>query len=404
MFLKIAWRNLWRNKRRTMITLASIFFAVVLSSLMMSMKEGTYKNMINSMVGAHLGYVQIQDSSYAEEANIDDLMSYNSEIIDFLKSESKINAFAPRIESFALAASDEVTKGVMVVGGDPEIEKSMNQLDERISDGEYLSPGEKGTMIGAGLSEYLNLGVGDTIVLISQGYHGVSSAGKYPIKGLIKYGSPELSKQIVFLPLEMAQEFYGAEGMLTSISLDIQNKKHANVFAKQLNRRLMPGFRARSWEEITPELKNMIETDRVEGYVFMFILYMVISFGILGTLIMMIAERRKEFGILVGIGMRKWRLAITFLMEIIILSIIGALVGILGAFPVCAYFYANPIRFGEGMAEMIEEYGMEAILQTSLDPIIYIQQAIIVFVISLVVTMYPFFKISQLNVMNYLRS
>lgn len=356
------------------------------------------------MVGAHLGYVQIQDSSYAEEANIDDLMSYNSEIIDFLKSESKINAFAPRIESFALAASDEVTKGVMVVGGDPEIEKSMNQLDERISDGEYLSPGEKGTMIGAGLSEYLNLGVGDTIVLISQGYHGVSSAGKYPIKGLIKYGSPELSKQIVFLPLEMAQEFYGAEGMLTSISLDIQNKKHANVFAKQLNRRLMPGFRARSWEEITPELKNMIETDRVEGYVFMFILYMVISFGILGTLIMMIAERRKEFGILVGIGMRKWRLAITFLMEIIILSIIGALVGILGAFPVCAYFYANPIRFGEGMAEMIEEYGMEAILQTSLDPIIYIQQAIIVFVISLVVTMYPFFKISQLNVMNYLRS
>jgi ABC-type lipoprotein release transport system permease subunit len=368
------------------------------------MKEGTYKNMINSMVGAHLGYIQIQDSVYAEEASMDDLMSFNAEIKNFLDAQPKITSSAPRIESFALAASEDITKGVMVVGGDLEIEKSMNQLDDRISAGRYLKPGENGAMIGVGLAEYLKLAVGDTIILLGQGYHGTNAAGKFPIEGLIKYGSPELSRQLVFLPLSVAQDFYGAAGLLTNISIDIKNRGQANQVAKQLNQKLPDGYTAKSWEEVTPQLKKMIETDRVEGYVFMFILYMVITFGILGTLIMMLTERRKEFGILVGIGMRKAKLATTFLIEIIILSIIGALLGILGAFPVCAYFYINPIRFGEGVAEMVEEYGMEAILQTSLDPMIYIQQAIIVFVVSVFVTMYPFFKVSRLNVMKYLRA
>ncbi len=404
MLFKLAWRNLWRNKRRTLITLASIFFAVVLSSLMMSMKEGTYTNMIDSMVGAHVGYIQVQDSAYAQDESINDLMHFDQRIQDILNSNQQISNYAPRLESFALAASREVTRGVIVVGGGIEAERRQHQLDQRVVQGRYPETGAQVAMIGNGLADYLKLGVGDTIVLLGQGYHGVNAAGKYPISGILKYGSPELSKQLVFLPLPVAQYLYGAEKLISSVILDIKHKDRVHSISRDLNHSLPPGYVARTWEEIMPELKNMIETDRVEGYVFMFILYMVISFGILGTLIMMIAERKREFAILVSIGMKKYRLAATFLIEIIILAMIGAILGILGAFPVCAYFHVNPVRFGDQLKDMMEEYGIEAVLQTSLDPSIYIQQAIIVCLISIVVTMYPFYKITRLKVMNAIRT
>ena len=404
MFLKLAWRNLWRNKRRTLITLASIFFAVVLSSLMMSIKEGTYKNMISSMIGSYVGYVQVQDSAYIADAKLDNALVYGEEIRKVLHEQSEIVAFAPRLESFALAAAEEITRGVIVVGADLEMEKNMHGLDQRVSEGEYLSENQHAAMVGAGLAAYLDIGVGDTLVLLGQGYHGVTAAGKYAIAAIIKYGSPELSKNLVILPLAVAQQLYGTEGKLTSIILDISKKDRAVAVAGSLNQQLPAQYEARPWEEITPELKNMIETDRVEGYVFMFILYMVIGFGILGTMIMIITERRREFGILVGIGMRKGRVALTFWLEILLLSIAGALAGILGAFPICAYFYWNPIRFGEDMAEMVEEYGMEAILQATIDPAIFIQQAIVVFIIASLVTLYPVLKLMKLNVMEYMRT
>ena len=404
MLLKLAWRNLWRNKRRTLITLASIFFAVVLSSLMMSMKEGTYTNMIDSMVGAHIGYIQVQDSAYAKDASIDDLMQFDQSVQNVLDENREITDYAPRLQSFALAASRDVTKGVLVVGGDLEAERRVHQLDQRVVQGHYPSAGSGSALIGSGLAEYLNLQPGDTIVLLGQGYHGMNAAGKYPVAGILKYGSPELSKQLVFLPLPAAQGLYGADHLISSVIIEIHHKDKVNMITRELNSSLPPRLVARTWEEIMPELKNMIETDRVEGYVFMFILYMVITFGILGTLIMMISERRREFGILISIGMKKLRLATTFLIEIIILAIIGAILGILGAFPVCAYFHVNPIRFGDQLKDMMEEYGIEAILQTSLDPSIYIQQAIIVCIVSIMVTMYPFYKITRLRVMNAIRT
>ena len=138
-------------------------------------------------------------------------------------------------------------------------------------------------------------------------------------------------------------------------------------------------FTARSWQEILPDLDNMIETDRVEGYVFMFILYMVIAFGIFGTMLMMLAERMHEFGVLVAVGMKRFKLSIVVFLEIVSISLMGAFLGMLGAFPVCTYFNINPITFTGEISEMYEEFGFEPLLRASVDPMIFFQQAVIVF-------------------------
>ena len=368
------------------------------------MKEGTYTNMIKSMIGAYVGYIQIQDTAYADNKKLDFAFDYSDSLKFLLNDHPLINAYTPRLESFALAASEVVTKGVLVVGMDPVKEQAVNQLKDRVSDGDYLLPKDNGVLLGSGLADYIQVGVGDTIVLLGQGYQGVNAVGKYPVRGLVKFGSPELSKQLVFLSLFEAQYLYNTEGMVTHIVLDPESKEKTDRIAQQVKSDIPHQYAVLPWEEITPDLKNMIETDRVEGYVFMFILYMVIAFGILGTIIMMLTERKYEFGILVGIGMKRWTLALTIWMEIILISVAGVLVGILGAIPVCAYFYWKPIRFGADLGKMMEDYGMEAVLQSSIEPGIFIQQAIVVAIISMIIALYPFLKLLRMRAIEYLQS
>lgn len=404
MLLKLAWRNLWRNKRRTIITLASIFFAVILSTFMVSLKEGFYKGMIDSMIGAFTGYAQIHANGYWKDKTLENSFEFNDALANQLKNKNGLLSYAPRVESFALAASAEITRGSLVVGIDPKKEKLHTDLEQQVVEGEYLQEDDQAALLGDALAKYLKVSVGDTLVLLGQGYHGASAAGKYPIKGIVKFGSPELSKQLVFLSLQATQKLFDVEGRLTNLILLPQNKSKTKALVQSLENSLSNDYEVMAWQDLTPELINMIETEKMEGYVFMFILYMVISFGIFATILMMLAERMREFGVLVAVGMKRVNLAIVMILEILSISILGAFLGMLGAFPICLYFYYYPIKLGEELEKMVADYGMEAVLKASIDPNIFIQQAIIVGLIGCAIAIYPLWKISRLDAIKAMRS
>tara|TARA_B110000914_G_C15509384_1_gene469982 strand:+ start:989 stop:2209 length:1221 start_codon:yes stop_codon:yes gene_type:complete len=402
--IKLAWRNIWRNKRRTFITMASIFFAVILSTLIVSVKDGVQSNMIKNSVGDFFGYIQIQQSEYKEDMTVDNSLLLSDSLRSILTNNSNIVTYLPRIESFALAAADENTKGTMVVGADVSKENQFNNLAERIIDGEYLNNDDKAVLVGSGLAKYLNLSVGDTIVLMGQGYHSATAAGKYQVKGILKFGSPELSNRLVFLPIKEAQWLFDLESRYTSLNLQLKDVTLYNQTTTELNQVLNTDYTAYSWEALLPQLKNIIETDKKEGYMFMFILYMVVSFGIFGTTLMMLAERRHEFGVLISIGMKKIKLAISVWIEIISLTFLGALFGMLAAFPICLYFNINPIPLGESLRKLTEEYGIEAVLQFSIRPGIFTTQAVVVFVLASVISVYSFIKLLRYNPIKEMKS
>lgn len=404
MILKLAWRNLWRNKRRTFITIAAIFLAVILSTMMMSLKEGVYEGMIKGAVGDYMGYVKVNGAGFWEEKNLDNSLVYSAELEEQIMQEKDVKGVFPRLETFALAASDSLTRGSLVVGVDPELEKVLNHLDERIDEGEYFTNDDKAILIGKGLADYLKVGVSDTLVLLGMGFHSASAAGKYPIKGIVKFGSPELSKQLVFLPAKEAQWLYNMENRFTSLILHFKDPSKSKAVSESLSTQLSNEYEVMHWEEHNADLKKMIETDRVEGYVFMFILYLVISFGIFSTVLMMLQERMHEFGVLIALGMKRLKLATMVLIEVIIMSLLGALVGMFGAFPVVYYFHINPIRFGNDMAKMYEEYGIEAVLKTSIDPSIFVQQAVVVGLIACVIAFFPFYKLNRMRALNAMNS
>lgn len=407
MLLTLAWRNIWRNKRRTFITIASVAFAVFFAVFMQSIQKGAWDHMLDNVVNFYYGYAQVQQADYWEEQSLDHALPYTNELQAELAAVPGVSGMAPRLESFALAAGEGQTHGVLVVGASPEAENELTQLQDRLVAGSYWDEDSQGALLADGVAERLEVAIGDTVVLLSQGYHGVNAAGKYAVTGLLHFGSPELNKRMVYLPISEAERFFGAEGLATSVALNIKTKEEVPGVLTALQGTIdTTELAVKGWEEMIPDLVEAKELDAAGNKLVLIILYLIITFGIFGTILMMTRERSYEFGVLIGIGMHRWQLSLVVWMEIVLLGILGALLGMLISFPLVYYFAVNPIDLsvmGEEAVQTYEKFGMEPILPAAVEPGMFISQAILVFIITSLVALYPWFKIRGLQPISAMR-
>ncbi len=402
--LKLASRNIWRNRRRTFITAASILFAVFFAVAISSIQHGTWDHMVNSVVHYHFGYIQIHKNGYWDDQIIDNVFD-PSEVVSRESNYNGISQMVPRIESFALASYGTSTKGSLVLGIDPDREAHLTQPDTRVAEGQYLKKEDKGALIAGGLAAYLNIGVGDTLVLISQGYHGINSAGKFPVRGLVELASPDLNKQLVYIGLEQAKWFYGTEGQVTTIVADIEDPGELSGIVSSLRADLDTAqYEVMDYKEMMPDLIKAREVDTAGSQIILMILYFIIGFGIFGTILMMLKEREYEFGILKAIGMKTGKLSLMVWLETIFLGVIGCVAGILFSLPLVYYFYKNPIELTGKMAEAYEKFGVQALLPASMEPSIFLNQAVVIFLMITVLSVYPIFKLAKLKPVDAMRA
>ncbi len=404
LYLKLAWRNIWRNKRRTFITMGSIVMAVVLASVMAAMQQGQYTQMIDNTVGSFSGHIQVQAPGYQDEPTLENSLEVDTSLLHQLSENQDILAIVPRIESFALAAGLQKTKAGMVIGIDVEAEQDLSKPNEKIIEGSYFTSNtDPGTLVAEGLADYLELSVGDTLVLLSQGYQGLSAAGLFPVTGILKFGIPQMNNSILYLPLETAQQFYGVSGRLTSIALLTENPKKTDQVVSKIEKNLNPNLAVLGWQTLMPELVQAIQADWGSGLIVLMVLYMVVGFGILGTVLMMTAERRFEFGVMMAIGTSRARMAVMIVLEMLFIISLGTLLGFMISIPIIYYFNLNPIYFTGEMATVIEEYGMEPFIRFSTDPMVLYIQAEIVFVIALLVSLYPLLYMKRMEPVKAMR-
>lgn len=400
MIITLAWRNLWRNKRRTLITVASVFFAVILSIITISMNQGSYERMIDSFVKFSTGYIQIQDVLYDDEPSIDNTLLFDENLAALLGDfKSEIDYYVPRLQNFALVSTTEKTKGTLIIGIDPELENRFNNLTDNITEGEYLEANDEAVVLSEGLAEILRMKTGDTLVLIGLGFQGTNAAGKFPVKGIVKLRVPEMNNNTVYMPLKAAQWFYLADNRLTSLILMPSNPNKTNQLAAGLNEKIDKDWlRVLTWEEMLADLLNLMKFDMAGNSIILSILYLVIAFGIFGTILTMVMERIKEFGMLISLGMRRFQLGLICFFESIFISMIGIATGTAAAFPIVYYFYNNPVQLKDEIAQVMIDYGFEPVMPFSIDPAIFTSQAQIVLIISFFIGLYPIYKVYRLNV------
>ncbi|MFW5886324.1 MAG: ABC transporter permease [Bacteroidota bacterium] len=400
----LAWRNLWRNKPRTFIILAAVFLGVLLSSLMTSMQEGMYGSMIDNIVKFSSGYIQVQDSAYWEKKTINNLMYTSDSLKNKINNIDRVTKVVPRLQSGSLISSGEKTTFGAVVGIDPGAELNLSNPKKWLEKGEYLQPNDDGVLVSYNVAKKIDVKVGDTLILLSQGYHGASAAGLYPVRGIIKFSSPQANNLGVFMDIGQAQFFFSAQDMVTSLVVMVEDYKDVQDVQRNLENEIDDHFNVMTWKEMYPEIVQAIQGDRASGGVFKFVLYLVIGFGILSTVIMMVNERKREMAVMVAVGMKNIKLAGILIMETFLIGLLGMLAGFSLSVPVAAFFTNNPIPLPRETAEIYEQFGMEAMVYFSIEPMAFLKQAIIVFVISLLVGIYPFISALRLNVIKTLHA
>jgi putative ABC transport system permease protein len=404
-YLKIAWRNIWRNKRRTGITVGSVFFAVLLAVVMFAILQGVYGNMVRNMAGFTTGFVQVHQKGYWDDKVLDNAMTLEDDLLNILESTGDITHTMPRIESFALMSTGDKSSPAMLMGIDPSREDAVNNLSGRLVEGDYFTVDDAAALVGEGLAGKLGLHAGDTILMLGQGYHAASAYGKYVIKGVVEVGNPDLSKSLVYLPLNEMQNMLSMPGMVTSVAMMAKPGADLSEVTRSLQSVIdTSAYNVMDWTEMMPELVQTMEGDEAGNKIMIYILYMVIGFGLFSTVLMMLTERQHEFGIMTAIGTGRRQLAFIVFIEVMIIALIGIALGILGGLPILQYLDANPIQLKGELAEIYESYGFEPIMPVMIHPDVFLSQAKIVFVIALLVSIYPIVKLMRFSVMKALRS
>ncbi|WP_104402460.1 ABC transporter permease [Vibrio penaeicida] len=403
MLFTLAWRNLWRQKRRTLLTASALALALFLSLVMRSLQEGTYTNSIENSARFSTGLIQLQHPNFGESNSIDDLIPGSPEFISPVTKDPEFTHVLPRIESFALAAAKEKSKGVMVIGIAPDLEDDYAKLGEKVTQGHYLNPEGQEVLVGESLARYMNLSVGDELVLYGQGYRGQTAAGLFKVVGLISFPMPQLESQLVYIPLEQAKLMFSTENQITNWVMHVEDLNDLDRKVKELKDAFGSDVRVRDWRDLSPETAQNIQMDKAGGIFMMLVLYGVVGFGLFATILMMTLERQREFGVMLATGLLRSRLLVLIGIESIFIGALGAFIGMLLATPVLIYFYFNPIQLTGDTATLMLEAGMEPILPFALSASLYVNQVSIIIGLLVLCLLYPMFRVYRMDLVNALK-
>lgn len=395
----LAWRNIWRNKRRTLITAASIFFALFFALFMRSMQVGSYDTMKKNAVESFAGAIQIHAKGYWADKQIDNSMVLSPDLLKIVAQNDSIKAFSSRIETGLLAAAGNKSKGTLVIGAQLLKERYNLKLDNKLVAGEFPSDSSSDVLVSEGLARYLRLWQGDTIVFMGAGYHGQTAQGLYRIGGILKFPVPDLNNQICFMPMNAAQDLFGIRGKASSIIINVKDLHRASEVADQLRAKADTSeYEVMDWIQLDPALNQQIDSDQASGLMMLYLLYLIVGFGIIGTVIMMTNERRREFGVMIAVGMHKTKLGMILLIEMLYIALLGIVSAVAASLPLLYYMFLHPIPLTGEMAKSMEQYGMEPIMPFALQTDFIADQSITVFVMVMLFALIPIFSISRLKV------
>jgi len=402
--ITLSWRNLWRNKRRTMIGVSSVFFATLMCLLLKSVMEGSTNYIIDTAVERQTGTFQVMSTGYWDDKTVDNFITADENTLQKWEAIPNVKRLTPRIETFAMGWNGTRSKPVVMIGIDPARESQFSQIDTRMTDGVFLSQEDEGVIIGSRYAEIMNLSTGDTLAFVGQGYHGVGAVGLFVVRGIVRAFDPQQDAACVYTSIASAQEFISMPEGQTYVSVILQNtnKIHETITSF---RQMATGddLVYRPWQELIVEMAAGAASNKKSLQVFFYILYVVVGFGLLGTVIMLTNERSKEFGVMVALGMKKRRLIEGLFIEMLFINLLGLLTSLAIAFPIIACFHYFPIQFTGNLKESFETQGFQPVIPFDISPSLFISQTVIVSCITVVITLYPFFIIRKMNIIDALR-
>lgn len=329
MLLTLAFRNLWRNRRRTLLTLSAMVVSAALLILALGVFSGMFRDMLASATEQYYGHLVLTSPDYQLRRDLFSHMPAEFADIPVLNA-AEITGRSPRLRSFGLLSGRDSSQPVELLGILPERERQVTTLQDKLTSGQYLSRSDSnGALIGQGLARKLRVSPGDELVFVTQAADGSIGNDLLVISGIFATGDSRHDNNLVLAPLAWLQQVLVLPGRIHEVAMVVAEPLAAASLADRLNPLLPEELEIFDWGDLLPEMREVIAAYGVSRMIIVTILYLATGLGILNTFFMSVMERTREFGILMAQGMRPWAIRWLVLLETLLLGGIALAVGLL---------------------------------------------------------------------------
>jgi len=400
--VKMAWRNIWRNPRRTLLTISAIAFACLLLVFMLSLQFGSYGTMINSSVKIHAGHLQVQAEGYEEKRSMRLVVSEPDKVAHILDGIEQVEAYTFRTNAFSLVSSENRTYGAIVVGVDPVREAGVSTIKNLIRTGNYLSEKDANhALVGKLLAKNLKVDPGDELTVLGQGRDGSIAATVLKVNGIYSSGIDEFDRSSIYIPINHFQDIYSMDQSVHEVVVIGKSLKDIPAIKETLefnltNIKTRYPLVALDWKELMPGLLQGIQMDLFSGLILYIILILVVAFSILNTFLMAIFERTREFGVLMAIGTTPGRLTRLLLAESLAMTLIGIISGIVLGCLITLFFQSHGIEIS-GASDILSQYGISGRLYPRLSLLSAVTGPAAVLLVTFIAAIYPAMKVRKLR-------
>jgi ABC-type lipoprotein release transport system permease subunit len=404
MLARLAWRNVLRNRRRSIITMVSISIGLAALTFLWGTLDGENRAMVENTTRYLASDVQVHVKGYHDDPSLDLAMAEAAPVTQAIARDPDVAASAVRLEGKALASRGDKARGVLMMGVSPQEEGRVTSLFKAIVAGTSLRPTDStGALVGVKLAESLGASVGDELVLVGQAYDGSLSSARVPVRGIFRTNIDQYDGYVAVMPLGAVREFLAAPNGATSIALRLQDRGQLGVVAPRLQATLGQRYEVVGWPTLLPLVVTSVRFHEVMGYLIVTIFFAIVAAGVANPVLMSVLERTREFGVMLAVGMSPSRLLRLVLWEALLLGALGVLVGNVIGLGTTLYFGHAGIDLTAFQAGLSIMQGASDVLR----PVARAQRSLamsaIVFAIACLVALYPAAKAARLNPVNAIR-
>lgn len=367
LFWSLAWRNLWRNRRRSQITIGGIAFAMVLLVFVPSMQYGMFGTMIENATRLLAGHVQVQKRGYLEDARMERTVTGFAALRERLAALPHVLAVGGRAYGFVLASANDRSVGAQVMGVMPDIETKVSSISEHIVAGRYIERGDE-VVAGAHLVHNLSLELGDEVILLGTAVEGGVAALALHLVGVFDTGQPELDRTLLQIDLETFSEAFDLHDEAHAAVLRLDDFHRAETTANAVAAWLPADLDALSWNRLMPEVEDTIDIKHTTADFLFVVLLLLVVFSVVNTFVMTVYERTRELGMLLAIGMRRSKIVWMLHAEALLLALVGVAIGVVIGAVIVAALSRVGISLGNDMGEILQQYHMPDRLRPVFDP------------------------------------
>lgn len=366
MLIAMAWRNIERNLRRSLITVFAIALGLAALLFLWGFNDGVHNNMMRNLQQVIVGSVQIHAADFFKRPKLTRDIQNVADITSAL-DKLGVERRALRLRSFALAAGVETSRGLMMLGLNPDQEAETTRIAGKVTKGRFVRVDDTNAcVLGATTAENLKVKLGDDVILLAEDRYGSLAAEKFELVGIIESGEMGIDRGLVIVPIGFMQQMLGMEGRYSEVVLQLDRERLETV-AMELRTRLEPqGYEVLRWYDMYPVMKEWVDLENGFYYIFLSIVLLIVAAGVMNTVLMSMLERVREFGVMMALGCGRVRIASLVLLESMMLGGMGVLAGTGLGMGLIYYYHRQGIDMSE-MMDSVQRFYIDTVIYTEID-------------------------------------